>query len=229
MTRCTQCGEMKPPEAFSRDKRQRSGRRSACKSCAAAYRQQRMSDPAKREAKNERDRQRRAAFTPAQLDAKREAQRECVRRLVAEYSTRSDAECDAAFAAMRPDGLKTCRVCRRALPRDAFARQRARADGRCQQCRTCDAVDHCTPELLERWADLDDWRCYLCGCDFDDATPMHIEHVIPRARHSDPRWADADADDVHNLRPACASCNLSKGTRTAWEFWRAAEGDPTCR
>lgn len=53
--------------------------------------------------------------------------------------------------------------------------------------------------------------CSYCSGPFE-----HLEHAIPFARNGT-NWPA-------NLRPACRSCNLSKGTKTAMEFiaWRRA-------
>lgn len=54
-------------------------------------------------------------------------------------------------------------------------------------------------------------RCHLCGVALrlGDYGPdgWHIDHVIPRFF--------GGSDDISNLRAACASCNLRKGTRSA--------------
>lgn len=53
--------------------------------------------------------------------------------------------------------------------------------------------------------------CSYCGDPFE-----HLDHAIPLARNGT-NWPA-------NLRPACSSCNLSKGSKTAMEFiaWRCA-------
>jgi len=43
-----------------------------------------------------------------------------------------------------------------------------------------------------------------------DAPAAHVDHVIPRSR--------GGSDDIDNLVPACARCNLSKGARTLQEW-----------
>lgn len=47
-------------------------------------------------------------------------------------------------------------------------------------------------------------------CAYCDAPAEHLDHIQP--------LADGGADAAHNLLPACADCNLSKGSRTlgAW-------------
>lgn len=49
-------------------------------------------------------------------------------------------------------------------------------------------------------------QCIYCG---DDAS--HVDHQTPKAR--------GGSDDIDNLVPSCARCNISKGMMTA-EEWR---------
>ena len=50
-------------------------------------------------------------------------------------------------------------------------------------------------------------ECVYCGAD-----ACHVDHQTPRAR--------GGSDDIGNLVPACAECNISKGMMTL-EEWRA--------
>lgn len=49
-------------------------------------------------------------------------------------------------------------------------------------------------------------QCFYCG---DDAS--HVDHQTPKAR--------GGTDEIHNLVPACARCNVAKGMMTV-EEWR---------
>lgn len=62
--------------------------------------------------------------------------------------------------------------------------------------------------VIERWEDLDLWRCRYCDADLDEG--MHIDHRLARAR--------GGSDDVGNLDPSCPGCNLSKSDRPLSEF-----------
>lgn len=50
-------------------------------------------------------------------------------------------------------------------------------------------------------------QCFYCGRD-----ASHVDHVFPRSR--------GGSDDLSNLVPSCARCNLSKRDRTP-EEWRS--------
>lgn len=49
-------------------------------------------------------------------------------------------------------------------------------------------------------------QCVYCGVD-----ASHVDHQTPRSR--------GGSDDISNLVPACAECNVSKGSMTV-EEWR---------
>jgi len=52
-------------------------------------------------------------------------------------------------------------------------------------------------EIMRRWA----YRCAYCP-----ARATHLDHVHPLSK--------GGADAAHNIVPACAGCNLSKGAKT---------------
>lgn len=58
MKKCSTCGIVKPPDAFSPDRRHASGLQSQCRECYNERRRQRMQDPDKRERVRELDRAR---------------------------------------------------------------------------------------------------------------------------------------------------------------------------
>lgn len=65
----------------------------------------------------------------------------------------------------------------------------------------------CSREQLQARVAFYGGRCAYCGGPYE-----HIDHVIPLSR--------GGANWPANLRPACASCNTSKGDRTLRE-WQA--------
>lgn len=48
-------------------------------------------------------------------------------------------------------------------------------------------------------------------CVYCDRDASHVDHVLPRSR--------GGADELDNLVPACAACNMAKGSKTPQE-WR---------
>lgn len=50
-----------------------------------------------------------------------------------------------------------------------------------------------------------------CQCAYCGADASHVDHQTPRAR--------GGTDDISNLVPCCATCNISKGMMTV-EEWR---------
>jgi 5-methylcytosine-specific restriction endonuclease McrA len=63
-------------------------------------------------------------------------------------------------------------------------------------------------------------RCAYCGKEIT-IKQMHIDHIHPRfLKH---HLIDKDINDIENLNPACAPCNLWKSTYTIEEFRRQIE------
>lgn len=67
-------------------------------------------------------------------------------------------------------------------------------------------------------------RCYYCGCALPEDTlycdnggkvymqsrNWHVDHLVP--------YANGGTENIENLVPACKTCNLQKGTKSAEEF-----------
>lgn len=60
-------------------------------------------------------------------------------------------------------------------------------------------------------------NCAYCGVDLSDK--WHADHVKPILRGWCPEKWDKGDDEIHNLFPACVSCNISKMTFDI-EEWR---------
>ncbi|MFJ3340003.1 HNH endonuclease [Streptomyces diastaticus] len=88
----------------------------------------------------------------------------------------------------------------RKLPRDKrhTLSQRKRAQGY-----GVEHEEYSRTEIMRRWG----YRCAYCD---DRAT--HLDHVHPLSK--------GGADAAHNMLPACAPCNLSKGAKTLAEWAR---------
>lgn len=48
-------------------------------------------------------------------------------------------------------------------------------------------------------------KCFYCDGDFE-----HVDHFIPLSKGGD--------HSLENVRPSCAQCNLSKGSKLPYEF-----------
>lgn len=55
-----------------------------------------------------------------------------------------------------------------------------------------------------------DGRCWYCGNLTNPFRDFHVDHTVPRSR--------GGTDDLSNLVPSCAACNLAKAARTLEEF-----------
>jgi 5-methylcytosine-specific restriction endonuclease McrA len=67
-------------------------------------------------------------------------------------------------------------------------------------------------EIMRRW----NYRCCYC-----DARAEHLDHVHPLSK--------GGADAAHNMVPACASCNLSKGAKPLAEWAETFGPEPRHR
>jgi hypothetical protein len=56
-----------------------------------------------------------------------------------------------------------------------------------------------------------DGKCTYCHRDLDPFEDWHVDHIIPKCQ--------GGKNEMDNLTPACASCNLKKNGRTP-EQWR---------
>ena len=130
--------------------------------------------------------------------------------------------------------MKNCRLCGRAKPAEQFLAGKAqKPSSACATCRRKAAARHrrsyyaslppdkrhelthkrraeaygvahvpySRTDILARWG----YACCYCG---DHAT--HLDHVHPLSK--------GGADVGHNIVPACAPCNLSKGAKTLAEW-----------
>lgn len=129
---------------------------------------------------------------------------------------------------------KACRLCGQAKPPESFLAGKAkRPSSTCGTCRGKLAAQHrrnfyakLPPDQrhtlthrkraesygvehvpYSRGAIMSRWR-YLCA--YCDKRAEHLDHVHPLSK--------GGADAEHNMLPACAECNLSKGAKTLAEW-----------
>lgn len=130
--------------------------------------------------------------------------------------------------------MKVCRLCGRGKPADQFLAGKAqKPSSACSTCRRKAQAQHVKnfyrklspderhrlthkrraksygvehaaysrTEILRRWGHA----CAYCG-----RLAEHLDHVHPLSK--------GGADAEHNIVPACAACNLSKGAKTLAEW-----------
>jgi 5-methylcytosine-specific restriction endonuclease McrA len=210
---CTRCGETKPLEGFPRDKRYRDDRSSWCRDCHRASNREanrkRRSTAEGREidrAASRRAKRKRYA-TPEGREEERQRNREYHRKLRATPEGREASRAAARKRRATPEGLEASRAANRkvyATP-EGQAAHRARMHARRAAEGSYTARDWL--RLVNRFGG----RCAYCG---KQAEVLHADHVVPLSRGGT-SW-------IGNVLPACAPCNLSKGSKLLVEWRRTA-------
>lgn len=69
-------------------------------------------------------------------------------------------------------------------------------------------------------------KCIYCGCDLDYYN-FHVDHMKPKSK------LNYDKNNIDNLFPSCADCNLLKGNLEVEDFRKKIENfifeDTRCR
>ncbi len=181
---CRLCGETKPLEQFSRNKRFKDGRERRCRTCrSVAY----------------------EAWRVKHLDERREYQREWYAR-----NPEAKRQHDAAHRQRHAEKRRaSAREWREANPEHYRASHRAwraanrdvmRAQSYLRRARERGAPGTATAEQIRARVEYYGGKCWICGAPWE-----HIDHVKPLARGGS-NWPA-------NLRPACSSCNYAKGSK----------------
>jgi uncharacterized protein YeaO (DUF488 family) len=141
--------------------------------------------------------------------AKRRAEDDDFRRRQIEAVRRSVAKNKSHYDAWRKDYVKKPEVRRRMY--DASARWAATERGRTSRLNSAakrrDRVSSGDVSHEDCISVMSRDCCYLCMSDDGD---FHLEHMVPLSR--------GGPHSLSNLAKACASCNLTKSTMTAWEY-----------
>lgn len=224
MKSCLRCEQLLPLESFSRHRSRPDGRQAYCKPCTRsanlasmrrnAERQQILTPTEKRcggcgETKPGDD------FYPdrRRRDGLHANCRGCHYRLTRRWQKRNPSVVKRIAKASYDRNADACR--RRAREYRAANIESARA--RCaewkrqnaaqaaavqniRRARQMGAAGTATPEQIAARVSYYGGRCWMCGDPWE-----HIDHVKPVAVGG-PNWPS-------NLRPACADCNLRKGSR----------------
>ena len=207
MKQCTKCGKEKPPDAFKRDRAKADGLYPSCKECVAAYRQ----------TKADRIREYNAAYRAANLDYYLSYNR-------AYYWADPRAACERArqYRAQNPHVLREWRKRNSVRNLEVACRwrernpERVRANQRRHLARRLGLKlalpDAFTESEFQSKYEAYQGRCHWCGqpVAYDD---VHRDHLIALTK--------GGANDIGNIVPSCAPCNLRKSNKLPWEF---AEG-----
>lgn len=230
MKACTRCGEEKPLDEFTKDKRSRDGRQARCKLCNNADARARYAkyteDPefveytrarsaAWREANPEKARLVWQAWRERNLEACRDRCREYMRTRAENnpewwreyYADNVERERERGRLSMRQSRLNNPEA-----ERDRRQRYRARHPDRVRARerenthRRRAMLGAHDPELAELMALLLTMPCVYCGA----TEQITIDHVVPLSR--------GGKHEAENLAPACLPCNCSKNNKLLSEW-----------
>jgi HNH endonuclease len=221
---CTRCGECKPVDAFSKDKRSKDGLQSKCKACNAAY----------QACNRELISARMAAWyaeNRSEISIKNAAYRSANREVIAAsksayYAKNSEKitakaaawrkanpdrrrETNAAWVKANPDKARQATAAwAKANPE---ARRIIRQNRRASELENGGTISRCLADLL---MSEQGGRCAGCLCDLRE-TGHHLDHVMPLA------LGGPNTDE--NMQLLCPHCNKSKGGKHPLG-WMASRG-----
>ena len=199
---CSKCGVDKPLTEFGKNRKNKDGRQNYCKACANEY--------ARSYHKKNRGKI---------LQYKKEYHEENRDRIAA-YRQESKDWIAARSRAYREANKEKILARERAYRKSEKGREVSRLRIHRRRARLKEAtVEHFSYDDLKIfWLGqniLED-SCYYCGKEMPDG-PEHIDHYIPLAK--------GGTHEPVNLKPSCASCNISKSDKMPEEFLSERSGD----
>ena len=196
---CTKCGQTKPLDAYGKHKGCRYGLRSDCKTCRnASNKAYRKANPDYQKAYCEANREKRADYAKTYREANRDKATAYSKQWVNANPERSAAYRESH----RAKSAATTRAWQRANP------ERVNLNNNKRRARKL--TNGVWQVTSKEWKRLRAAPCLYCG-----GKSQHIDHIIPLSR--------GGADSIGNLTGACASCNLSKGSKFIME-WKIRGG-----
>lgn len=195
---CRGCDTVKDVAEFSRRKRSKDGLQAKCKGCERAYyaanREQVSARMSKyREANRERITEQQRAYR----DANREWYDQYQRAYAEENREQITGRQRAYYAANR-ERITGRQRAYKASNRERYAGYAAKRR----------AIKRNAPH--EPYDRTTIFAAYNNECVYCGAEAVHLDHVVPISK--------GGPDAAHNLLPACAECNLSKGARSLAEW-----------
>lgn len=210
--RCPKCGETKDVSEFGKKKGRKDGLQPHCKACCSEY--VRAWKRANKEKLLEQKRAYRQANKEKIADYKREyrqANKEKIAEKQRAYQQSNKEKLAEYNRAYRKDNKEKLAEYHRAYWKTEAGKDNSRRARNARRARKCGAAGfHDFAASLEIYGD----KCALCG---DAEAKLTVGHIIPLSKGgSNWQW---------NIRPECASCNCSKGTKLdeelSAEWWDA--------
>lgn len=195
---CTKCNKEKSLTEYHKKRDTKDGLMSACKECnCAKSKKYREENPEKIKAQRKKYYQENPEKEKARNKKWRKENPEKARAKSKKYREENKEKVRAYKKKWKKENPEKARASNR------LKNSKRRAQKRNTQ------VEVITDELLKEYWNkkgIDPQRCFYC----EDRPYEHLEHCIPLSR--------GGTHTKDNLVPACASCNLSKGTKTPDEW-----------
>jgi 5-methylcytosine-specific restriction endonuclease McrA len=205
---CTRCREVKALGEFFANKRSKDGKQSHCKACHKVHQANWRANNRDHIAEYNSSYEQSAKYDPLRREMRAAAKakwhvenRESKAAYDARYRAENEQRISERKAKWRAENLEY-----RATYEAEWRKKnpdKVAANGSRRRARNANA--ECEPysrsEIFAR---------YGGACAYCDAPAQHLDHVHPISK--------GGADAPHNLVPACAPCNLSKGAKTLAEW-----------
>ena len=197
--KCGNCNEVKPanPEYFHRDKSRKDGLNPVCKICVKKYQQanhSKMIGAAYRWRNNNPEKQRNAVKTWAKKNKEKRI------AYSKKYRISNPEKSKASSQNWKDRNRERTRQYARQWAKDNREKDVARVQRR--RARINGTQGAYTKEEWDNLCEKYNYKCLACG----EAKPLTVDHIIPLTK--------GGLNDISNIQPLCAKCNLAKRTKT---------------
>lgn len=187
---CSKCGESLDKSFFNKEKKNKDGLTSCCKSCRAINSKK---------------------FRETNIEAVRKYKRDYAKSNVSQIKLsrqRHYKNNKQIILNKNKDWQRNHPQVRKAITRTYYLKNKLYYKLKCAERNARKqklTIQKFSTQEFEQRMSVFGNKCFYCGGAFE-----HVDHAIPLIRHG--------YHCLANLRPACKSCNLRKGTKTSSEF-----------
>lgn len=213
---CSKCGEEKPLTEYNKDKRLKSGLRAACRVCDKArnkkYREENRERAIAASKKwREENREKARAQSKKWKNENREKVRAHKRKWAKSWRERNPDVAKARNKKYREDNPEAIKAYAKKWREENLEKKRLHNSKRRATLREATTEDFSYEDLLDFWSEneINYNECFYCKKEMPEG-PEHIDHYYPLTK--------GGTHERANLRPSCASCNLTKGAKQPETF-----------